>query len=117
MIYVLADRGVRLLKEWDGATFRNPEWSRKNREAGRPFIEHQIEIVEFEVGVQRAVRMSSDIKLIAAEDMIAAAPHRLPAANPFSLHAELSDHGVVRATAVIPDIVFGLELADGAGAI
>jgi len=38
MIYALADRGVRLLKEWDGAEFRNPEWSRKNREAGRPFI-------------------------------------------------------------------------------
>jgi DNA-binding Lrp family transcriptional regulator len=40
MIYALADLGVRLLREWDGAEFRNPEWSRKNREAGRPFIEH-----------------------------------------------------------------------------
>src|SRR3954451_23755935 len=90
MIYALADRGVRLLKEWDGAEFRNPEWSRKNREAGRPFIEHQIEIVEFEVGVQRAVRTSSDLKLITADNMIAAVPHRLPVAHPFSLHAKLS---------------------------
>src|SRR5437870_4165919 len=56
MIYALADRGVRLLKEWDGAEFRNPEWSRKNHKAGRPFIEHQIEIVDSEVVVQRAVR-------------------------------------------------------------
>ena len=113
MIYALADRGVRLLKEWDGAEFRNPEWSRKNREAGRPFIEHQIEIVDFEVGVQRAVRTRSGIKLITAEEMIAAAPRRLPAANPFSLHAKLSDRGVMREAAIIPDIVFGLELADG----
>jgi Replication-relaxation len=113
MIYALADRGVRLLKEWDGAAFRNPEWTRKNREAGRPFIEHQIEIVEFEVGVQRAVRARSGIKLISADDMIAAAPRRLPVLNPFALHARLSDHGVVRDAAVIPDIVFGLELADG----
>src|SRR3954449_2020286 len=113
MIYALADRGVRLLKEWDGAAFRNPEWSRKNREAGRPFIEHQIEIVDFEVGVQRAVRMSSDIKLITADEMIAAAPGQLPAINPFSLDAKLSDHGVVREAAIIPDIVFGLELTDG----
>jgi DNA-binding Lrp family transcriptional regulator len=44
MIYALGNRGVRLLREEDGVEFRNPEWSRKNREAGRPFIEHQIEI-------------------------------------------------------------------------
>src|SRR3954462_3066584 len=108
MIYAVADRGVRLLREWDGAEFRNPEWSRKNREAGRPFIEHQIEIVEFEVGVQRVVRTSSDLKLITADNMIAAVPHRLPVAHPFSLHAKLSDHGVVHEAAIIPDIVFGL---------
>src|SRR3954449_1687835 len=112
MIYALADRGVRLLKEWDGAAFRNLEWSRKNREAGRPFIEHQIEIVDFEVGVQRAVRARNGIKLITADDMIAVAPRRLPVTNPFSLDAKLSDHGVVREAAIIPDIVFGLELRD-----
>src|SRR4051812_17878419 len=113
MIYALADLGVRLLREWDGAEFRNPEWSRKNREAGRPFIEHQTEIVDFEVGLQRAVRERDGVKLITAEDMIAAAPHRLPAVNPFSLHGKLSDRGLVREASVIPDIVFGLELTDG----
>src|SRR4051812_11497548 len=79
MIYALADRGVRLLKEWDGAAFRNSEWSRKNREATRPFIEHQIEIVDFGIGVQRAVRERSDIMLLSADDMVAVAPRRLPA--------------------------------------
>jgi hypothetical protein len=113
MIYALADRGVRLLREWDGAEFRNPEWTRKNREAGRPFIEHQIEIVDFEIGLQRAIRARSGIKLITAEDMIAAAPHGLPATNPFSLHAKLSDRSIIHEAAIIPDIVFGLELSDG----
>src|SRR3954451_15331119 len=88
MIYALADRGVRLLREWDGIEFRNPEWSRKNREAGRPFIEHQIEIVEFEVGVQRAVRAHGGVKLITADEMIAAASQRLPVTNPFLLDAK-----------------------------
>src|SRR4051812_31603793 len=111
MIYALADLGVRLLREWDGAEFRNPEWSRKNREAGRPFIEHQIEIADFEVGVQRAVRAHRGVKLITADEMIAAL-QRLPATNPFSLHAKLSDHGVVREATIIPDIVFGLDLVD-----
>src|SRR3954468_24545021 len=113
MVYALADRGARLLREWDGVKFRNPEWSRKNREATRPFIEHQIEIVDFGVGVQRAVRERSDIMLISADDMVAAARRGLPAANPFSLKAKLSDRGVARETAIVPDIVFGLELTDG----
>src|SRR3954447_6015266 len=111
MIYALADLGVRLLREWDGAEFRNPEWSRKNREAGRPFIEHQIEIVDFEVGVQRAVRAHRGVKLITADEMITALQRR-PATNPFSLHTKLSDRGVVREATIIPDIVFGLDLAD-----
>src|SRR6266568_6066589 len=63
-IYALADRGVRLLREEDGVEFRNTEWSRKNREAGRPFIEHQIEIVNFQDALQRSVRERSDIRLL-----------------------------------------------------
>ena len=113
MIYALADGGARLLREWDGIDIRSPEWSRKNREATRPFIEHQIEIVDFEVGVQRAVRERGGVMLISAEDIIADAPRPLPTRNPFSLQAKLSDHGVVRETAIVPDIVFGLQLANG----
>src|ERR1700722_10605748 len=52
-VYALANRGARLLRERDGVTFANPELSRKNREIGRPFIEHQIEIVNFKVALQR----------------------------------------------------------------
>src|SRR3954452_24010111 len=100
IIYALADRGARLLREWDGSDLRTPEWSRKNREATRPFIEHQIEIVDFEVGVQRAVRERGGVTLISAEDIIADAPRPLPTMNPFSLRAKLSDHGVVRETAI-----------------
>src|SRR5438105_9015418 len=73
-IYALADRGGRLLREEDGVEFRSAEWSRKNREAGRPFIEHQIEIVNFQVALQRAVRDRSDIQLLSAEQMPGAAP-------------------------------------------
>jgi Replication-relaxation len=113
MIYALADRGVRLLKEWDGAAVRNPEWSRKNREAGRPFIEHQIAIVDFQVALQRAVRERSDIQLVSAEEMLTAAPRPSSGRDPFALRARLSDRGVVRDTAVVPDLVSGLELPGG----
>src|SRR5437667_9161089 len=45
LVYALADRGARLLIERYGIAFANVEWSRKNREAGRPFMEHQLEII------------------------------------------------------------------------
>src|SRR5437764_7965131 len=67
-IYALADRGVRLLREEDGVEFRNTEWSRKNREAGRPFIEHQIEMGNFRAALQRLGRRGGDLGPVPAQD-------------------------------------------------
>ena len=113
-IYALADRGVRLLQDVDGVEFRNTEWSRKNREAGRPFIEHQIEIVNFQVALQRAVAQRSDLRLIPAEGMNTSASRRqMPTSRaPFALAAKLSHRGSVHEQSVVPDLVFGLQFAD-----
>ena len=113
-IYALADRGVRLLRDVDGVVFRNTEWSRKNREAGRPFIEHQIEIVNFQVALQRAVAQRNDVRLIPAEDMNTLASRRqMPTSRvPFALRAKLSHRGSVHELSVVPDLVFGLQFAD-----
>ena len=114
MIYALGDRGVRLLREEDGAEFRNEEWSRKNREAGRPFIEHQIEIVNFQVALQRAVGSDRGVRLIPPIEIKAASRQPMHASHaPFALRAKLAHRGVVREIGVVPDIVFGLELPDG----
>jgi Replication-relaxation len=59
-VYALADRGARLLIECDGIEFANVEWSRKNRLAGRPFIEHQLEIMDFYVSLECAARARAD---------------------------------------------------------
>jgi hypothetical protein len=72
MIYALADRGARLLCDREGLCCGTGDWSYNNRRAGRPFIEHQIEIVNFQVALQRAVAQRSDVRLITAEEMIAA---------------------------------------------
>src|SRR5207244_11298041 len=47
IVYAIADRGVRLLIERGGTEFANGELSRKNREVGRPFIDHQLEVIDF----------------------------------------------------------------------
>jgi hypothetical protein len=113
MVYAIADRGARLLCQRDGLCGTG-EWSRKNREAGRPFIEHQVEIVDFQVALQRAVAQRSDVRLLQIKEMIAASRQPMQAGRaPFALRAKVTHRGAVREFSVIPDIVFGLELADG----
>jgi hypothetical protein len=112
MVYALADRGARLLCEREGFCCGTGEWSRKNREAGRPFIEHQVQIVNFQVALKWAVAQRSDVRLITAEEMVAAS--REPNSRaPFALRAKLAHRGAVREFSVVPDVVFGLQLADG----
>jgi len=113
-VYALADRGARLLIECDGIEFANVEWSRKNRKAGRPFIEHQLEIMEFYVGLQCAVRGRADAQLVHPDEITATFPdQRVTARNPFTLRVTLSHRGVMHEIGLVPDLVFGLALADG----
>jgi hypothetical protein len=112
--YALADRGARLLIQRDGIDFANVEWSRKNREAGRPFIEHQLEIVDFYVAVQRALIRRSDVRLIHPDEIVASFPDQSFAErNPFAMRVRLSHQGIAHEVAVIPDLVFGVRFADG----
>jgi hypothetical protein len=114
LVYALADRGARLLKERDGAAFANVEWSRKNRGAGRPFIEHQIEIVNFSVALQCAVSQRPDVHFVPAVDMNIASRRPIATARAtFSLRAKLLQRGIAREIGVVPDFVFGLQRADG----
>lgn len=115
MAYALADRGARLLIERDGVDFANVEWSRKNRRAGRPFIEHQLEIVDFYVALQQATARHPDLHLIHPDEIVASFPDQSFAErNPFALRVRLSHQGTAHNISVIPDLVFGLKFADGA---
>jgi hypothetical protein len=113
-VYALADRGARLLIEHDGIEFANVEWSRKNRNAGRPFIEHQLEIRDFYVGLQCAARARADVQLVHPDEMVATFPdQRVAARNPCTLKVTLSHRGVMHETGLVPDFAFGLTLTDG----
>ena len=96
------------------ASFANLEWSRKNRLAGRPFIEHQLEIMDFYVGLECATRARTDVQLIHSDELVATFPdQRVAARNPFTLRTTLSHRGVMHEIGLVPDLVFGLTLADG----
>ncbi|WP_162131073.1 replication-relaxation family protein, partial [Bradyrhizobium liaoningense] len=113
MVYALGDLGAQLLTE-GGAEFANLKWSRKNGEAGRPFIEHQLEIVEFQIALERSTRGRSDVRLIHPEEIIAGSPERTrKKRNLFALRATISQSERAHDLAVVPDLVFGLMFPDG----
>ena len=90
------------------------EWSYNNRRAGRPFIEHQIEIVNFQVALERAVAQRNDVRLISPEEMIAASRQQIRRGGTlFVIRAKLSHRGWVREASVVPDLVFRLQLMSG----
>ena len=114
MVYALADRGARLLIERDGVDFANVEWSRKNREAGRPFIEHQLEVMDFYVALQCATRHRPDVAFIPPDEIVATFPDQtFSARDPFALRVKLSHQGILHELGLVPDLVFGLKFADG----
>jgi hypothetical protein len=113
LVYALADRGARLLIERDGIEFANVEWSRKNREAGRPFIAHQLAIVDFSVALEQAMRGRADVHLIRPNEIMAVLPEQTRnARNAFSFKVKVLQRGVVRERAIVPDFTFGLALPD-----
>jgi hypothetical protein len=115
MAYALADRGARLLIQQDGVDFANVEWSRKNREAGRPFIEHQLEVADFYVRLRQAVSTRPNVRLVHPDEMVASFPDQSFAeSNPIALRARLSHRGAMYDVAVVPDLVFGLTLSNAA---
>jgi hypothetical protein len=113
MVYALADRGARLLIERHGLQFSNLECSRKNREAGRPFIEHQLEIMDFYVALECATRCRTDVALTHPDELVAAFPDQtLRARKVPALPVKLSHQGIAHEIAVVPDLVFGLMFPD-----
>lgn len=113
LAYALADRGARLLIERDGVDFANVEWSRKNRQAGRPFIEHQLEVVDFYVALQRAVAQHRQIRLIHPDEIVASFPDQdFSERNPFALRVRILHQGVAHEIGLVPDLVFSLKFAD-----
>jgi hypothetical protein len=114
MVYALANDGARLLKAYDNVPPVRLDLSQKNKSTLRPFIEHQLEIMDFYVALQCATRKRSDVTLIHPEDIIAGFPEKTRNdKHPLKLKVKLSDKGETKDFGLIPDLVFGLRFSDG----
>src|SRR3954452_22841084 len=104
MLYALANRGARLLRQRGDLPSATVEWSRKNRKVQRPFIDHQVEIVDFQVALQRALSTRAGVRLFFEEERSAAASRRQGReARPHALSAQLSQNGIAHRVSVVPD--------------
>ena len=114
IVYALDDLGARLLTERDGTAFANIEWSRKSREAGRPFIEHQLEVVDFQVALELVFRRRTDVRVIHSYELIAAFPEQTRIMrNPLLMRVCVSHNGDGQEIGLIPDLIFGIAFPDG----
>lgn len=111
--YALADRGARLLAVRDKDAPAQLEWSRKNREAGRPFIEHQLEIVDFRVALQTAADARGNVEILHPDALAAAMPKASrETPDPFIMQTVVSHGGVLHRVGLVPDFAFGVRFAD-----
>lgn len=76
MVYALADRGARLLRELDAQKPTRSGLDRKNAAAGRPFLEHQLGIMDFYVSLERATQNRSDVRLICPAELVSNFPEK-----------------------------------------
>jgi len=114
MVYALADLGAHLLRERRQTAAVGDAWSRKNREAGRPFIEHQLEIVDFQVSLERAVRQRGDIAVIHPAELVSEFPEQTRRMrDPLSMRVGVPHNGKTQEVGLVPDLVFGIRFSDG----
>jgi DNA-binding Lrp family transcriptional regulator len=114
MVYALGNAGAKLLSERRGVEFAHVASGRKNQSAGRPFIEHQLEIADFYVALHVAARGRSDIRLMHADELESAFPEQTKVLhNPLALPVGITHNGKTCELELIPDLAFGLLSPDG----
>ncbi len=113
LVYALGNKGAAFLAQQDGSKQPKVDWTWKNREAGRVFIEHTLLIADLMVPIEIATRRAENISLIdTAHILRGASPSTQKAKNPLALPAHVAHLGMRYDLSLIPDKVFGLDYLD-----
>ncbi len=111
LVYALGNKAVSHFEVIDGVDPSNADWTDKNRDAGRPYIEHALLIADLMVGIECAVRAQPSIKLVSGAELLAKAP-RFGSFGPVSWTMKATVPGESTEIAVAPDKVFALQFGD-----
>ena len=113
LVYALGNKGAALLAQQDGTKFPKVDWTWKNRDAGRVFIEHTLLVADLMVAIETATKRARTISLIDAAEMLKGAPASTQKAkNPWALPARIVHGGMRYDLSLIPDKLFGLDYLD-----
>jgi DNA-binding Lrp family transcriptional regulator len=113
IVYALGNKGAALLAERDGIPKAKVDWTWKNRDVGRVFLEHTLLVARVMVACEVACRDNGAVRLIDSEEILASVPEatrRLR--NPFQWHVSIRDGYEDLSVSVVPDKVFGLHFLD-----
>lgn len=113
IVYAIGNRGANFLGEVDRLPRAKVDWTDKNRTVGRLFIEHTLLTADLSVGFELAAMRRRDIRLIDADNILAASPEATrKARNPWALPARITHAGHTHDLHVIPDKVFGIDFTE-----
>jgi hypothetical protein len=113
MVYGLAPKGARALREYGHHFNGEGDWTEKNKRAGAIFIEHTLAVADFMTALELTCRARPDVDLIRERKIIADAPEETRNARE-PLRWLVRPERVRNETwSVVPDGLFALSFADG----
>jgi Replication-relaxation len=113
MVYGLAPKGARALREYGHHVSGEGDWTEKNKRAGAVFIEHTLAVAGFMTALEVSCRSRSDVDLIHEREIIASAPEETRAAREPLRWIVRPERGRNEIWSVVPDGLFALSFADG----
>ena len=117
MVYGLAPKGARALREHGYRLDGRGDWTEKNnKRAGAIFIEHTLAIAKFLTAVEVSCRARADVELVRDHEIIADAPEVTRRAREPLRWVVRPEHSRNEVWSVVPDGLFALSFADGTAA-
>lgn len=113
MVYGLAPKGARALREHGHRLVGAGDWTEKNKRAGAVFLEHTLAVGEFMTALELSCRTRCDIELIRERDIIAEAPEETRSAREPLRWVVRPPRGRNELWSVVPDGAFAVSFADG----
>lgn len=110
IVYALASKGAKRLAE-DGVrdVDASASWSQKNRDAGRPFLEHTLAIADFAIRLAVDVRSRSDVELVDGVALVARLPQGTQTKpKPWRMSTSVVHNGTRHVIGTEPDYAFSL---------
>jgi len=112
MVYGLAPKGARTLREHGYHLNGVGDWTEKNKRAGAIFIEHTLAVAEFMTGLELSCRAHKDVEIVREREIIAEGPEVTRSAREPLRWVVRPERKRGEVWSVVPDSMFALSFAD-----